>query len=206
MVFGKTPLYRIWKGRMSAFWRRRRLMKLLRLAAVPEGARILEVGCGEGKDVLQFLTGRGYELWAADILERALPWEDVSFVRADAAELSFADGEFDLVITVGLLEHIEPLEKLCKAAGELCRVGKRQISVVPSLSTPLEPHSASPLWPWRLHRDKFGPQPDGTLRLNFLTDHSWTKLESFSACDVRRIWYLPGLVRNTVIYDPPVRS
>ena len=70
--------------------------------------RILEAGCGEGKDVLQFLTGRGYELWAADILERALPWEDVSFVRADAAELPFADGEFDLVITVGLLEHIEP--------------------------------------------------------------------------------------------------
>ena len=108
MVFGKTPLYRLWKGRMSAFWRRQRLMKLLRLAAVPEGARILEAGCGEGKDVLQFLTGRGYELWAADILERALPWEDVSFVRADAAELPFADGEFDLVITVGLLEHIEP--------------------------------------------------------------------------------------------------
>ena len=49
MVFGKTPLYRLWKGRMSAFWRRRRLMKLLRLAAVPEGARILEAGCGEGK-------------------------------------------------------------------------------------------------------------------------------------------------------------
>ena len=206
MVFGKTPLYRLWKGRMSAFWRRRRLMKLLRLAAVPEGARILEAGCGEGKDVLQFLTGRGYELWAADILERALPWEDVSFVRADAAELPFADGEFDLVITVGLLEHIEPLEKLCKVAGELRRVGKRQISVVPSLSTPLEPHSASPLWPWRLHRDKFGPQPDGTLRLNFLTDHSWTKLEPFSACKVKRIWYLPGLVRNTVIYDPPGRS
>ena len=206
MVFGKTPLYRLWKGRMSAFWRRRRLMKLLRLAAVPEGARILEAGCGEGKDVLQFLTGRGYELWAADILERALPWADVSFVRADAAELPFADGEFDLVITVGLLEHIEPLEKLCKVAGELRRVGKRQISVVPSLSTPLEPHSASPLWPWRLHRDKFGPQPDGTLRLNFLTDHSWTKLEPFSACKVKRIWYLPGLVRNTVIYDPPGRS
>ena len=156
--------------------------------------------------MLQFLTGRGYELWAADILERALPWEDVSFVRADAAELPFADGEFDLVITVGLLEHIEPLEKLCKVAGELRRVGKRQISVVPSLSTPLEPHSASPLWPWRLHRDKFGPQPDGTLRLNFLTDHSWTKLEPFSACKVKRIWYLPGLVRNTVIYDPPGRS
>ena len=205
MVFGKTPLYRLWKGRMSAFWRRRRLMKLLRLAAVPEGARILEAGCGEGKDVLQFLTGRGYELWAADILERALPWEDVSFVRADAAELPFEDGEFDLVITVGLLEHIEPLEKLCKVAGELRRVGKRQICVVPSLSTPLEPHSASPLWPWRLHRDKFGPQPDGTLRLNFLTDHSWTKLEAFSACEVKRIWYLPGLVRNTVIYDPPGR-
>ena len=122
--------------------------------------RILEAGCGEGKDVLQFLTGRGYELWAADILERALPWEDVSFVRADAAELPFADGEFDLVITVGLLEHIEPH-----------RTALRSRLVPP-------------------------PSPGGKPGLLL------TRRLALSPGTAR----LPGLVRNTVIYDPPGRS
>ena len=202
MILGKTALYRWWSGRVSSYFRRRRLKRLLSLVQLPEGrVRVLEVGCGSGKDVLSLLAGdERYELWGVDILPQELGLEGVRFVQADAERLPFADGSFDLVLTVGVLEHIEPLEKLCAVIAELDRVGRHQISVVPSLSTPLEPHCGALRWPLRVHRDKLGGQPDGTLRLNYMCDHSWSKFRGFSDCGIARFWYLPPFIRNTAIF------
>ena len=70
MILGKTALYRWWALGTSRYWRRRRFERMMRLVRLPEGKlRVLEVGCGEGKDVLQFMAGDSrYELWAVDIL------------------------------------------------------------------------------------------------------------------------------------------
>lgn len=126
---------------------------MLSLVQLPEGrVRVLEVGCGKGKDVLSLLAGDArYQLWGVDILPRDPGIEGVHFVQADAEHLPFADGSFDLVITVGVLEHIEPVEKLCAVIAELDRVGRHQISVVPSISTPIEPHCGALCWPLRAH-------------------------------------------------------
>ena len=202
MILGKTAFYGWWSGRVSAYFRRRRLRKMLSLVQLPEGrVRVLEVGCGKGKDVLGLLAGDArYELWGVDILPRAFELEGVHFVQADAEYLPFADGSFDLVITVGVLEHIEPVEKLCAVIAELDRVGRHQISVVPSISTPIEPHCGALRWPLRAHREKLGAQPDGSLRLNYMCDHSWSKFQSFGDCGVARFWYLPPFIRNTALY------
>ncbi|HIS44903.1 MAG TPA: hypothetical protein IAB47_05995 [Candidatus Scatomorpha merdigallinarum] len=92
------------------------------------------------------------------------------------------------------------MEKLCAVIAELDRVGRHQISVVPSLSTLIEPHCGALRWPLRVHRDKLGPQPDGTLRLNYMCDHSWSKFRGFACCRAARFWYIPPFIRNTVIY------
>lgn len=53
MILGKTALYRWWALGISRYWRRRRFERMMRLVRLPEGKlRVLEVGCGEGKDVL----------------------------------------------------------------------------------------------------------------------------------------------------------
>ncbi|WP_274363491.1 class I SAM-dependent methyltransferase [Paenibacillus thermotolerans] len=73
---------------------------------IKEGSRILEVGCGTGRTAC-YLSKQGYEVVAVDIrkemiekaLRRAAADEaEVTFLQADANELPFADGSFDVVL------------------------------------------------------------------------------------------------------------
>ena len=75
---GALPLVGAGHIKILAAQRFERMMRLVRL---PEGKlRVLEVGCGEGKDVLQFIAGDSrYELWAVDILPQELRWEGCAF-------------------------------------------------------------------------------------------------------------------------------
>jgi len=203
----KTPLYRVWKNKLATGLKRARLAKILKLSGLADAnrkIRILEVGCANGQDALQFLTDKAkYELAGVDITDSKIPFENFTFVQADAAALPFADNSFDLVISIGLLEHIEPMEKLCAVIREMRRVGKAYVSVVPSVSTLLEPHAVSLFWPLRLHKKMVHKHCGGVpLHLNFFTDHSWSKFEGFADAEVRRFYYLFPLVRNTYIYNP----
>ena len=201
----KTPLYRIWKNKFAAGLKRKRLEKILACAGLANAThkiRILEVGCANGQDALQFLRDETkFELVGVDIIDSKIPYENFSFVSADASELPFADNSFDLVISIGLLEHIEPMEKLCKVISEMRRVGKAYVSVVPSMSTLLEPHAVRFRWPLRLHKKMVHKHSEGIpLHLNFFSDHTWSKFEGFMDADVCRAYYLFPFIKNTYIY------
>lgn len=201
MIIGRLPFYQIWKNTAGTFLKRRRFCKLMRLLpSLPPGkVKVLEVGCSTGKDMIQFLSlDPRFEIWGADILQNHP--EGIHFVRADAADLPFSDKDFDLVISIGLLEHIEPMEKLCRVVKEMDRVGKHLISVVPSVSTLVEPHCGQFLFPLRLHKRLCSDKQISPLHLNFFSEHTWTKFHGFRDCRIKRIWYLPPLVKNTVIY------
>lgn len=77
--------------------------------------RVLEIGCGEGKDAV-FLARNGYQVSAFDVAEaglskaRALAGKvgvHVDFFRADAADYR-ADGEYDIVYSSGVLHFVAP--------------------------------------------------------------------------------------------------
>ena len=201
MIIGKTKFYGIWKNKYSLYWKKRRFDKIMKLVALPENRKIkvLEVGCSNGRDFIQFLPKDRFEIWGADI-DPNCGVENINFVTADAENLPFRDGEFDLVVSIGLLEHIEPVEKLCRVIHEFERVGKRQLSVVPSIATLLEPHSGKVLFPLRLWYEMMSEQPDMPLHLNFYTEHTWTKFTGFSSCKIKRFFYIPPFIMNTVIY------
>ena len=83
------------------------------LAGIPTGARILEVGCNIGNQLL-LLQQLGYsDLHGVDVQTSALQIArsragDVDFVQASAFALPYCDKHFDLVYTSGVLIHISP--------------------------------------------------------------------------------------------------
>jgi pseudaminic acid biosynthesis-associated methylase len=80
---------------------------------IPSNARILEVGCNIGNQLL-LLQKLGYSnLHGIEIQSYALEiaksrMKDTSFVQASAFGLPYKDNYFDLVFTSGVLIHISP--------------------------------------------------------------------------------------------------
>jgi ubiquinone/menaquinone biosynthesis C-methylase UbiE len=77
------------------------------------GARLLEVGCGMGTDLLQFARGQAH-CTGVDLTPRSLEvsqlhfelyGERANFSLADAERLPFADESFDVVYSNGVLHH-----------------------------------------------------------------------------------------------------
>lgn len=80
---------------------------------LPPGSRVLELGCGEGRDSVFFAT-RGLEVTAIDVSAAGLQKAErlaavygvkVHWLRGDAAHYVF-DGPFDLVYSCGAIHYV----------------------------------------------------------------------------------------------------
>jgi 2-polyprenyl-3-methyl-5-hydroxy-6-metoxy-1,4-benzoquinol methylase len=87
------------------------LRKRFLLAGVPRGARVLDVGCGEGVFTAE-LSGAGAEVVGIDVAEEPLrrararhPELDLRLVDGEAA-WSLPDAEFDVVWAGEVIEHV----------------------------------------------------------------------------------------------------
>ena len=85
-----------------------------------KGTRTLEVGCGRGS-LSSYFSDAGYECTLLDISEDVIDKARVIFQRndlkvkfevGDAQKLPFDDKSFDIVFSIGLLEHFEDCEPL----------------------------------------------------------------------------------------------
>ncbi len=138
----RGPLARL-ASPLAAQARTARHERFFALTRLPEGARVLDVGCGA-------LGLRGLEptldITGADLAER--PDYPGPFVRADAAAgLPFVDGEFDLVYCSSVIEHVPPARRAAFAA-EVRRVGRGWFVQTPAVSFPIEPHALLPFAHW----------------------------------------------------------
>lgn len=103
----------------------RRQLNARFLKDIPADARILEVGCNMGNQLL-LLREMGFRnLYGLDVqsyaLERARSrLNGVCLVQATAFEIPYPDGFFDLVFTAGVLIHIAP-DDLPRATAEIYR-------------------------------------------------------------------------------------
>lgn len=129
--------------RLGGRARARRHARFFPLTCLPEGGRVLDVGCGE----------LGLRVFAPDLditgvdLEHR-PDYPGPFVVADATEkLPFEDGEFDLVYCNSVIEHIDP-PKRAAFAKEIRRVARGWFVQTPAFSFPIEPHALLPIAHW----------------------------------------------------------
>lgn len=136
------PLARL-ASPVAARARARRHARFFALTRLPQGARVLDVGCGAlGLRALE----PDLNVTGVDLAER--PDYPGPFVRADAASgLPFADDEFDLVYCSSVIEHVPPARRAAFAA-EIRRVGRGWFVQTPARSFPIEPHSLLPFAHW----------------------------------------------------------
>jgi 2-polyprenyl-3-methyl-5-hydroxy-6-metoxy-1,4-benzoquinol methylase len=104
-------------------------------AEMPRG-RVLEVGCGEGV-IAERLHQRWADVTALDLPDAELRgwWREhpgPRYVHGDAGRLPFADGAFDVVVAVEVLEHLTDPDR---GLAEMARVTDCHLV----LSVPREP-------------------------------------------------------------------
>jgi SAM-dependent methyltransferase len=130
-------------SRFAARARARRHERFRTLTGAGPRTRILDVGCGAlGLRALE----PDLDITGVDVVAR--PDYPGPFVQADATErLPFEDGEFDLVYSSSVVEHI-PRERRAAYAAEVRRVGRGWWVQTPAFSFPVEPHALLPFAHW----------------------------------------------------------
>ncbi|MDD4136960.1 MAG: class I SAM-dependent methyltransferase [Methanoregula sp.] len=98
------------------------------LPRLPAGARVLELGCGNGKSLLAMMH-YGWLVTAMDFSPRAaflarattLQGTEADIAVADGKSIPFRDRSFDAVVACHILGHSEMIDRR-RIAGEICRV------------------------------------------------------------------------------------
>ena len=118
------------------------------------GADELAFGEGDGCRTLNFFE----ELYPWPERVTALGLEDgagfrthyphIPYVQGDACALPFTDGEFDIVFSNAVIEHVGGKERQQKLVSEALRVGRSVFLTTPNRLFPLEVHTRLPFVHW----------------------------------------------------------
>ena len=150
------------------------------------GADELAFGEGDGCGTLNFFE----ELypWPERITALGLQdgsgfqarYPDVRYVQGDACALPFADGEFDVVFSNAVIEHVGGRERQRLLVTEALRVGRSVFLTTPNRQFPLEVHTRLPLVHWlpdRVSHGVYGVLGKSSAKdLRLLTPRSFREL------------------------------
>ena len=103
---------------------------------VPEGSRVLDLGCGDGAllDLLQRergCTGYGVEIADGNVLQCVRRGVDVIQLNLDEGLTMFEDASFDVVLQIDTLQHLRNAEVKLR---ETARVGRTGIVAFPNFA------------------------------------------------------------------------
>jgi methionine biosynthesis protein MetW len=95
---------------------------------VPQGSRVLDLGCGNGELLAHLQTRRqctGYGIELADENVLACARRGVNVIQLDLEEglAAFEDQSFDVVLQLDTLQHLRKTEKMLQETARVGRVG-----------------------------------------------------------------------------------
>ena len=95
---------------------------------VPEGSRVLDLGCGDGAllDLLQRergCTGYGVEIADGNVLQCIRRGVDVIQLNLDEGLAVFDDATFDVVLQIDTLQHLRNAEVMLRETARVGRIG-----------------------------------------------------------------------------------
>jgi SAM-dependent methyltransferase len=145
--------------------RRRKLQLFLEELHPTADTSVLDVGADE----LAFGEGNG--CGTLNFFEEMYPWPEritalglhdgtgfrarypgIRYVQGDACALPFEDGEFDIVFSNAVIEHVGDRARQRQLVSEAVRVGRRAFITTPNRRFPIEVHTRLPLVHWLPHR------------------------------------------------------
>ncbi|MDX1501684.1 MAG: methyltransferase domain-containing protein [Thermoanaerobaculia bacterium] len=137
-------IHRIY-GLLLPRFRRRRMELFARWFPGP-GLRVLDVG---GTAFNWAFLERPQRVSLVNVLPyRPGPGVTLPFAFADGRELPFADGEFDVVFSNSVIEHVGTRAAQERFAAECRRVGRGYFVQTPDRRFPVEPHLLTPFVHW----------------------------------------------------------
>jgi SAM-dependent methyltransferase len=163
-----------WIERNAAYYRDdRRYLRFI----IPEGARVLDLGCGTGSllSALKPSRGVGVDFSPAMIEKASAAYPDLEFVLGDIEgphTIASIDGEFDFIVLSDTIGSLEDIEETLRRLHPLCAASTRLVIAY-----------FSPLWEplinvaskvgWRM------PQPEVSLisSIDFLNIMDLTEFE-----------------------------
>ena len=137
--------------RLLAARRRARFRFLVSQVRTWDGMRVIDLGCGRtGRSTTDFAPPSwsivGFDHIAPELVTHR--HRGFSYVQGDLRDLSaFGDGEFDLAISVGVLEHVTDPAAFADTSREIQRVACQYALVVPYRYAWIEPHYGVPFFP-----------------------------------------------------------
>ena len=176
---------------------------------VPEGSRVLDLGCGDGALLAHLqqtrgCTGYGIEIADANVLACVKRGVNVIQLNLDEGLDLFADASFDVVLQIDTLQHLRNAEVMLR---ETVRVGRVGIVAFPNFAH----------WPNRLsvllgrmpvtRRLPFQWYDTPNIRVGTHADlealalrSGLRVLDSFGIQDGRTVRFAPNLLAGTSVY------
>ena len=149
--------------------RRRKLALFMETIRPSPETTVLDVGADE----LGFGEDSGSGCGTLNFFEEHYPWPDritalglhpgerfrarypaVTYVQGDALSLPFADGEFDVVFSNAVIEHVGGLDQQRRFVEEALRVARRAFVTTPNRWFPIETHTLVPFVHWLPRRPR----------------------------------------------------
>lgn len=193
--------------------KRKRYEKIREILDLKPSDKILNLGSGKGYTFECF--NKENQIIGMDIFskkENEIKQKNFEYIQRESDTLPFKDKEFDALVSIGVLEHIQPESSFEKTCEEIQRVSKKYALIVPSYTTIIEPHYSFPLFQhlpkkmqkklnkkFRLKYVEEKQEANEFEEIRYLKKKDWVKL--FPNANIKTYMHIGPFITNYLIWQ-----